>query len=136
MATPAGRGVDRHPADHAPAVPLEQPPGGDDAAGVVPADRVHRDGVDVVLLELRRYALLLHEDAGAQRRHLRHVRRLRDGGAHRTPAEGSARLGTARKRRSISACSSTGSSSEPVSRYSAAITAPRTAVVSTPPTPW
>ena len=89
----------------------------------------------VVLLDLRRHPLLLDEDPVAQRRRSPASppgpATVADGRVTRAPRPaGSTRAGTSRNRRSTAACSSTGSSSEPVSRYSAAITPPRTPVVS------
>ena len=55
--------------------------------------------------------------------------------AHRA-ATGSAEDGTSRKRRSMAACSSTGSSSDPVATYTPASTPPSTPVVRVPGRPW
>src|SRR4051812_17120050 len=141
----ADDGVGGHAADHRDAVALEQPAGGDHPPGQVPgeatAEHVDGGGVGVVLLDLRRHALLVDEHPGAQRRDLLPVTRtghLRPGRAHRPlrVSAGSTEAGTSRKRRSIAVCRSTGSRSEPVSRYSAAMPPPRTAVVRMPATPW
>src|SRR5687767_12393041 len=54
-------GVGRHAADRRAYAVDEQPAGGDDAAGGVAAEHVHRGGVALVLLDLRRNALLVDE---------------------------------------------------------------------------
>jgi hypothetical protein len=74
------RPVGRHPADNRSGPAQEQPAGGDDRPGVVPAENVDGGCVGVVPLDLRRHPLFLDEDTGAEGDHLGPVRGRRDDG--------------------------------------------------------
>src|SRR6476469_4567176 len=114
------RRVRGHPADRRRRPRHEQPPGGDHLPRAVPAQHVHGPVVGVVLFDLRRNALLHDEDPRAQGRDLGPVPRAGHPGGRRGHASdrpaGSTRDGTRRNRRSMAACSRTGSSSDPVWR--------------------